>query len=78
MLLSEPGRGLQGVSSAEFLRHCWRWWPQAVYSPLTHHPLTCLRRPGCLTFPLALPLPSRGTAGHPTLAIFNLSRAESE
>ena len=81
VLLSEPGRGsergLQGVSSAEFLQHCWRW-PQAVYSPLTHHPLTCLRRPGCLAFHLALPLPPRGTVGQPTLAIFNLSGAESE
>lgn len=73
LLLPESGRGaergLQGVSSAEYLGQSWLG-PYAFYNPLTHHPLTCLKRPGCLAIHLALPLPSRGTACQPlTLAM---------
>lgn len=76
MLLSEPGRGswrgLWGLSSAEYLGALLLWL-QTAYSPLTHHPLTCLWRPG-LAFHLALPFLPRGTTSlPPMLAIFNLS-----
>lgn len=49
------------------------WGHRPFIAPLTHHPLTCLRRPGCLAVHLALPFPPRGNACQPlTLAIFNL------
>ena len=78
----KPGRGtqrgLQGVSSAEYLGQCWLG-PQAVYSPLTHHLLTCLEGTGCPAFHLALLLPSRSTAHLPlSVAAFNFVQAQSE